>query len=43
MNTYFKDFEKELGLVEEKLDILSDWHNSKNHIGAMEIVENENN
>ncbi|EGP68194.1 MULTISPECIES: hypothetical protein [Streptococcus] len=42
MNDYFKEFEKELVLVEEKLDILSDWHNSKNHIGAMEIVENCN-
>ena len=42
MNDYFKEFEKELVLVEEKLDILSEWHNSKNHIGAMEIVENCN-
>lgn len=42
MNDYFKEFEKELVLVEEKLDILSDWHNSKNHIGAMEIVEDCN-
>ena len=42
MNDYFKEFERELVLVEEKLDILSDWHNSKNHIGAMEIVENCN-
>ena len=42
MNDYFKEFEKELVLVEEKLGILSDWHNSKNHIGAMEIVENCN-
>ena len=42
MNDYFKEFEKELVLVEEKLDILSEWHNSKNHIGAMEIVEDCN-
>ena len=39
MDTYFKDFEKELGLVEEKLDILSEWHFSKKHHGATEIAE----
>ena len=39
MEKYFKDFEKELGLVEEKLDILSEWHLSKKHHGATEIVE----
>ena len=39
MDTYFKDFEKELGLVEEKLDILSEWHLSKKHHGATEIAE----
>lgn len=40
MDTYFKDFETELGLVEEKLDILSEWHLSKKHHGATEIAEN---
>ena len=39
MDTYFEDFEKELGLVEEKLDILSEWHLSKEHHGATEIAE----
>ena len=39
MNDYFKEFKKDLGLVEEKLDILSEWHKSKNHIGATEIAE----
>ena len=39
MDTYFEDFEKELGLVEEKLDILSEWHLSKKHHGATEIAE----
>ena len=39
MDTYFKDFEQELGLVEEKLDILSEWHLSKKHHGATEIAE----
>jgi len=39
MNEYFNEFEKELGLVEEKLDILSDWHFSKEHHGATEIAE----
>ena len=39
MDTYFEDFEKELGLVEEKLDILSEWHLSKEHHGAAEIAE----
>ena len=39
MDAYFEDFEKELGLVEEKLDILSEWHLSKKHHGATEIAE----
>ena len=39
MEQYFKDFEKKLGLVEEKLDILSEWHLSKKHHGATEIAE----
>ena len=39
MNTYFEEFEKKLQLVEEKLDILSDWHKAKNHDGAAEIAE----
>ena len=39
MEQYFKDFEKKLGLVEEKLDILSEWHLSKGHHGATEIAE----
>ena len=39
MDTYFEDLEKELGLVEEKLDILSEWHLSKKHHGATEIAE----
>ncbi len=42
MEAFFEDFEKKLSTVEEKLDILSEWHNSKNHIGAMEIVEDCN-
>ena len=41
MDTYFKDFETELGLVEEKLDILSEWHLSKKHHGATEIVDQQ--
>ena len=39
MNTYFENFEKELHLVEEKLDILSEWHLAKDHKGATEIAE----
>ena len=39
MNTYFEEFEKGLQLVEEKLDILSEWHIAKNHDGATEIAE----
>ena len=39
MDTYFEDFEKELSTVEEKLDILSEWHLSKKHHGATEIAE----
>ena len=39
MEAFFKDFETELGLVEEKLDILSEWHLSKKHHGATEIAE----
>mgnify|MGYP000851457101 FL=1 len=39
MNTYFENFEKELHLVEEKLDILSEWHLAKDHKGATEITE----
>ena len=39
MDEFFKEFEKELGNVEEKLDILSEWHLSKKHHGATEIAE----
>ena len=39
MEVFFKDFETELELVEEKLDILSEWHLSKKHHGATEIAE----
>ena len=39
MEAFFEDFEKELSTVEEKLDILSEWHLSKKHQGATEIVE----
>lgn len=39
MEAFFKDFETELELVEEKLDILSEWHLSKKHHGATEIAE----
>ena len=39
MDEFFKEFEKELGSVEEKLDILSEWHLSKKHHGATEIAE----
>lgn len=39
MDEFFKEFEKELGSVEEKLDILSEWHLSKKHHGAAEIAE----
>ena len=39
MEAFFEDFEKELSTVEEKLDILSEWHLSKKHHGATEIVE----
>ena len=35
MNDYFKEFKKDLGLVEEKLDILSEWHKSKNRISVI--------
>lgn len=39
MDEFFKEFEKELDSVEEKLDILSEWHLSKKHHGATEIAE----
>ena len=39
MDEFFKEFEKELGSVEEKLDILSEWHLSKKHHGATDIAE----
>ncbi|HEU7632832.1 TPA: hypothetical protein ACLXCF_001206 [Streptococcus pneumoniae] len=42
MNDYFKEFKKDLGLVDEKLDILSEWLKSKNHIGASEIADDCN-
>ena len=42
MDTFFKDFGNELQLIEEKLEILSEWHKSKNHIGATEIAEDCN-
>ena len=39
MDEYFNKFEKQLETVEEKLDILSEWHLSKKHHGATEIAE----
>lgn len=39
MEEFFEDFEKELSTVEEKIDILSEWHLSKKHHGATEIAE----
>ena len=39
MEAFFEDFKKELSTVEEKLDILSEWHLSKKHHGATEIAE----
>ena len=39
MEAFFEDFEKKLSPVEEKLDILSEWHSSKKHHGATEIAE----
>ena len=42
MDTFLKDFGNELQLIEEKLEILSEWHKSKNHIGATEIAEDCN-
>ena len=39
MEEFFEDFEKELSTVEEKIDILSEWHLSKKHHGAIEIAE----
>ncbi|HFR3443189.1 hypothetical protein ACS60E_07920 [Streptococcus suis] len=39
MNQYFKQFEEQLQVAEEKLDILSDWHIAKGHKGATEIAE----
>ncbi|WP_100127752.1 hypothetical protein [Streptococcus pseudopneumoniae] len=39
MDEFFKEFEEKIGIVEEKLDILSEWHLSKKHHGATEISE----
>lgn len=39
MEEYFKKFEEQLKVAEEKLDILSDWHIAKGHKGATEIAE----
>lgn len=39
MEEYFKKFEEQLKVAEEKLDILSDWHIAKGHKGATEITE----
>ena len=39
MDEYFNKFEKQLAIVENKLDILSEWHLSKKHHGATEIAE----
>lgn len=39
MDEYFNKFEKQLEIVENKLDILSEWHLSKKHHGAAEIAE----
>ena len=39
MEAFFEDFEKKLSTVEEKLDILSEWHSSKKHHGVTEIAE----
>ncbi|MGQ7625736.1 hypothetical protein ACTGUY_04725 [Streptococcus suis] len=39
MKQYFKQFEEQLQLAEEKIDILSDWHIAKGQKGATEITE----
>ena len=39
MDEYFNKFQKQLAIVENKLDILSEWHLSKKHHGATEIAE----
>ncbi|MGF0111887.1 hypothetical protein ACQRDX_04870 [Streptococcus sp. SGI.013] len=39
MKDYFKKFEDQLQVAEEKLDILSEWHIAKGHNGATEIAE----
>lgn len=39
MKEYFKKFEEQLQVAEEKLDILSYWHIAKGHNGATEIAE----
>lgn len=39
MEQYFKDFESQLQVTEEKLNILNEWHKAKGHSGATEIAE----
>ncbi|HFI0704044.1 TPA: hypothetical protein ACGO43_001425 [Streptococcus suis] len=39
MEQYFEQFEEKIQVAEEKLDILSEWHNAKGHKGATEIAE----
>lgn len=39
MEQYFKDFESKLRNIEEKIDILSEWHIAKGHKGACDIAE----
>lgn len=39
MEEYFKKFEEQLQVAEEKLNILSEWHIAKGNNGATEIAE----
>ena len=39
MEQFFNDFERKLIAVEEKLNILSEWHFAKGHEGAADIAE----
>lgn len=39
MEQFFNDFDRKLIVVEEKLNILSEWHFAKGHKGAADIAE----
>lgn len=39
MEQFFNDFDRKLIAVEEKLNILSEWHFAKGHEGAADIAE----